>query len=76
VDTIQGTLGQALLVVIAVAVLLSAVILVLVEADYILGRLEKLARRLQATAPGPTNSEPPASDQTDAERPNDGQGVQ
>ncbi len=44
-DTIQATLGQALLVLVALAVVLFTLILLLVEADYILRLGGKLVRR-------------------------------
>jgi hypothetical protein len=75
VDTVQGTLGQALLVLVGLAVLLFAVILVLVETDYLLGRLEKLRRRWRATRPGPMTPGPPNRSQREAERRGDGRGA-
>lgn len=76
VDTLEGALGQAALVLAGLAVVLLAVILVLVEADFILGRLDKLARRWEATRRDPPDPDPPAPDQGDTERPRDGQGAQ
>jgi hypothetical protein len=73
-DTVQGSLGQVLLVLAGLAVVLFAVILVLIEADFILDRLDKLARRWEATRGGGVSSEPPTS-QDDNQRPRDGQGA-
>lgn len=75
-DTVQGTLGQALLVMIGLAVLLFAVILVLAETDYLLGRLQKLRRRWKATRPGPMAPRSPIRSQREAKRPGDGEGAQ
>lgn len=75
-DTIQGTLGQALVVLIAMALVLFAIILVLVEADYILGQLQKLTQRWKATRPGAASSGPPTSDKSHAKTPRDGRGAQ
>jgi len=76
VDTIQGTLGQALVVLVAMALVLFVIILVLVEADYILGQLQKLAQRWRATRPSAASSDPPTSGKSHAKTPRDGQGVQ
>jgi len=66
VDTIQGTLGQALLVLVGLAVVLFAIILVLVEADCILRLGGKLARRWRSSGSDPTRSHPPTMDEGNA----------
>jgi|RhiMetdeSRZDD1v2_1073273.scaffolds.fasta_scaffold1275936_3 hypothetical protein len=52
-DTIQATLGQALLVLIALAVVLFTLILLLVEADQILRLSGKLIRRWKSSGADP-----------------------
>lgn len=61
-DPLQGTLGQTLLVLIALAVVLFTIILLLVEADYILRLGGKLARRWKSGGLEPGDSDPPAMD--------------
>ena len=75
-DTVEGTLGQALILLVDLAIVLFAVIVVLLQADFILGRLEKLSRRWAATWQGTAGSDPPRPDQGDPEPPRDGQGAQ
>lgn len=75
-DTVEGTLGQALILLANLAVVLFAVIVVLLQADFILGRLEKLSRRWAATWQSTAGSDPPCLDQGDPEPPHDGQGAQ
>jgi hypothetical protein len=58
------------------AVVLLAVILVLIEADFILNRLEKLARQWEATRGGRANSDSATWNEDDIECPGDGQGAQ
>lgn len=72
-DTIQATLGQALLVLIALAVALFTLILLLVEADYILRLSGKLVRRWKSGESDSGGSDAPAADNSDAERPRDQQ---
>ena len=62
-DTIQVTLGQALLVLVGLAVVLFTVILLLVEADYLLRLGQKLARRWKSDGSDPTGSDPSNPDQ-------------
>jgi hypothetical protein len=76
VGTAEGTLGQALLMLIGLAILMFAIILVLAEANFILGLLDKLARRWRTTRSGRGGSGPPPPLQRDPERPRNGQGVQ
>lgn len=52
-DTIQATLGQALLVLIALAVVLFTIILLLVESELILRLGGKLVRRWRSGGAGP-----------------------
>jgi len=73
VDTIQATLGQALLVLVALAVVLFTLILLLVEADYILRLGGKLVRRWKSGGSDPDGSDSSAVDKGDAERPHDDQ---
>jgi hypothetical protein len=70
VDAIQATLGEALLVLVGLAVVLLAIILVLFEADLILHLGGRLARRLGPPGPNPAGSKLPAKGpaETDCER--------
>ena len=74
-DTIQVTLGQALLVLAGLAVVLLVVILLLVEADCILRLGGKLARRWKSGGSDPTGSHPSIVDQGNRESAHDEQGV-
>lgn len=67
-NTIQGTLGQVLLVLVGLAVVLFAVILLLVEADYILRLGGRLARRWKHGRLNPNGSNAPATNNRGAER--------
>jgi hypothetical protein len=62
VDTIQATLGEAVLVLVSLVVVLLAVILLLVEADYVLRLVEKLVRRLKSDGAGRNRSGSPTID--------------
>ena len=62
VDTIQTTLGQALLVLIGLAVLLFTLILLLVEAHYIVRLSRQLVRRLRSSDPNLNGSDSPTAD--------------
>jgi hypothetical protein len=73
VETIQATLGQALLVLIALAVALFTLILLLVEADYILRLGQKLARRWKSCGSGPDGSDSSVADNGRTDRPRDEQ---
>jgi hypothetical protein len=75
VDVIQATLGQVLLLLIGLALVLSVIILLLMEAHYIVRLSGKLARRLRQSGPDPIGSDSRAVDDDHAERPHDGQGV-
>lgn len=70
-DTIQATLGQALLVLVALAVVLFTLILLLVEADYLLRLGRKLGRRWKSGGSDPDGSGPQAANKGDADRPRD-----
>jgi hypothetical protein len=69
-DTIQAMLGQALLVLVALAVLMFALILLLLEADYLLRLAGRLASRWKSGRLQPTRA---YADQDGAERPSNGQ---
>jgi hypothetical protein len=69
VDTIQGTLGQLLLVLVALAVVLFTLILVLIEADYILRLGRRLVRRWKSGGLESNRSDQSAVSHRDAERP-------
>jgi hypothetical protein len=73
VDTIQTTLGQALLVLIGLAVVLFALILLLVEANYIVRLSRTLIRRLKSSGPDPTDSDSSAAASGYTQRPHDEQ---
>jgi hypothetical protein len=75
VDALQGAVGQILLVVVALAVVLFTLILLLVEADYILRLCGKLARRWKSYRLDPDGSAPSAIEDRTAERPRDKQAV-
>jgi hypothetical protein len=75
VDTIEGTLGQVLLVLAGLAVVLLAVILILVEADYILRLGAKLVRRWSSVGSDSSDSHRPTVDSGHAEDIQDKQGA-
>jgi hypothetical protein len=56
VDTIEATLGQALLLLIGLAVVLFILILLLVEAHCIVRLSRKLVRRLRSVGPDPAGA--------------------
>jgi hypothetical protein len=74
VDMIQVTLGQALLVLAGIAVVLFAVILLLVEANYIIRLSKKLSRRLRSGESDPTGPHPASVNQGKLESSRDRQG--
>jgi hypothetical protein len=74
VDTIEGTLGQVLLVLAGVAIVLLAVILILVEADYILRLGGRLVRRCRSTGLNLSDSHPSTADRGHANQLQDKQG--
>jgi hypothetical protein len=73
VDRIEALLGQALLVLVALAVVLLTIIVLLVEANYILRLARKLARRWRSWGSGITDSDSGPVDGRDIERPRDEQ---
>jgi hypothetical protein len=75
VDTIEGTLGQVLLVLAGVAIVLLAVILILLEADYILRLGRRVVRRRRSTGLGSSDSHQPTADRGHAKH-QDKQGAQ
>jgi Na+-transporting methylmalonyl-CoA/oxaloacetate decarboxylase gamma subunit len=70
VDRIEALLGQALLVLVGLAVVLLTIIVLLVEAHCILRLARKLARRWRSWGSGITDSVPGGRD---IERPRDQQ---
>jgi hypothetical protein len=74
VDTIQATLGQVLLVLIGLALVLSVIILLLVEAHYIV-RLSRRLGRLRPDGPDPIGPGSRAAENDHAERRHDDQGI-
>lgn len=67
-DAIEGTLGQVLLVLAGLAVIQLAVILILVEADYILRLGAKLVRRWKSAELDLSDSHRPSVDRGHAEQ--------
>jgi hypothetical protein len=76
VGTVEGTLGQALLMLIGLAILMFVVILVLAEANFILSLVDRLAHRWRTGRSARDGTGPGGSARPDAERPRHGQGVQ
>jgi hypothetical protein len=76
VGTVEGTLGQALLMLIGLAILMFVVILVLTEANLILGLVDKLVHRWRTGRSASDGIRPGGPARPDPERPRDGQGVQ
>ena len=74
--TVEGTLGQALLMLIGLAILMFVIILVLAEANFILGLVDKLAHRWRTGRSASDGTGPGGSARPDPERPRDGHGVQ
>lgn len=68
-DTLQASLGQALLVLMGLAVVLLALILLLIEANYIVHLGGKLAGRFRTGGSDSGGSSSPTSQEDDAERP-------
>ena len=72
-DTIETTLGQALLVLTGLAVVLLVLILLLVEANYIVRLSRTLVRRLTSSGRDPTGPDSSVTDDGHTRRPRDEQ---
>jgi hypothetical protein len=75
VNTIQATLGQVLVVLVGLALVLSVIILLLLEAHYIVRLSGRLARRLRPDGLDPIGPSYRARDTDHAERRHDDQGI-
>jgi hypothetical protein len=75
VDMIQATLGQVLVVLLGLALVLSVIILLLLEAHYIVRLSRRLLRRLRPDDPDHMGSDSRVVDDDHSERRHDGQGV-
>jgi len=75
VETIQGILGQMLLVLAALAVVLFALILVLMEANYVLRLGRELARRWKSDGLDSDSSDLPTANTHDAQCPREERAV-
>lgn len=74
-NTILATLGQVLLVLIGLALVLSVIILLLLEAHYIVRLSRRLARRLRPDGPDPIGPGYRAADADHAGRRRDDQEI-